>query len=118
LWALGCIIYECITGSTLFSSTINNFELEESICEAKFKFPSDFPPHAKDLIKNLLKKNPLKRLGAGPKGSENSMGKLRRHPFFKKLNFGKLHKKKHPVDICDIESTISQKKDIINDLRV
>ena len=37
------------------------------------------------------------RLGAGPKGSENSMEALKNHPYFKGINFKTLSKNSPPV---------------------
>ena len=88
LWALGCIIYQCLTGTPPFLGK-NKFEVESKIKDCEFKFPKDMEREAKDLIAKLLKPNPLERLGAGKEGSKNSMQQLKIHPFFKKECFKK-----------------------------
>lgn len=54
-------------------------------------------PEIKDILQKLLVKEPEKRLGAGPKGSENDYEALKSHAFFKGIDFTKLHEMKPPV---------------------
>lgn len=49
LWALGCIIYECLVGKSPFVCR-NAFEVEDRILNAEFDFPKKFNKNAKDLI--------------------------------------------------------------------
>ena len=44
-------------------------------------------PIAKDLFLKLLHKHPTKRLGAGKIGSENDCSALKRHEFFKTVDW-------------------------------
>lgn len=48
------------------------------------------PIEAVDLINKLLTLNPLERLGYGEPGSDNDYQALKRHPFFKGVNFAKI----------------------------
>lgn len=88
LWALGCIIYECLAGSSPFTGR-NKFEIEDHILCGEFDFPKGFDKEAKDLIRKLLKVNPNERLGAGAKGSSIDMKALKAHPFFEGKDFTK-----------------------------
>jgi serine/threonine protein kinase len=54
-------------------------------------------PDIKDVVQRLLVKVPENRLGAGPKGSDNDYEALKNHPFFKGVDFSKLHEIKPPV---------------------
>lgn len=92
LWALGCIIYQCITGRPPFTGK-NRFEIEDKINNCEYEFPRGFNKHAKDLVCKLLKPNPTERLGAGAKGSKNSLEALKNHPFFKGKSFRRCHKR-------------------------
>jgi serine/threonine protein kinase len=92
LWALGWIIYQCITGSVPFTGR-NKFEVEDKINNCEYSFPKGFNKHAKDLIQKLLRPNPSERLGAGGEDSENSIQSLKKHPFFKGKSFKKCQRR-------------------------
>lgn len=92
LWALGCIIYECLVGKPPFQGR-TKFEVEGKILRGEYKFPTKFNKHAKDLIKRLLKVVPSERLGAGTDDSHNSLQDLKDHPFFKGKNFQKRNRR-------------------------
>ena len=96
LWALGCIIYQCLTGVPPFRGSVEQV-IFDSILEKRYSMPADLPEDAIDLIQALLKLNPLDRLGSGPAGSDLSMEKLKAHPFFEGLEFDNLHKKSPPI---------------------
>ncbi len=49
----------------------------------------EFSEEAKDFIGKLLERDPAKRLGSGPKGTEN----IKKHPFFSDLDWDKLYKR-------------------------
>lgn len=53
-----------------------------------------------DLIKKLLVKDPLKRLGGGLKDSKYSISELKKHPFFEKLNFEDLKRRIPQIQKC------------------
>jgi 3-phosphoinositide dependent protein kinase-1 len=51
----------------------------------------------KDLCNRLLVVEPQKRLGSGPPDSPLSYDMLKKHPFFKGIDFTNLHKKNPPI---------------------
>ena len=107
LWALGCIIYQCLTGSPPFRGSVQQ-KIFDNILDIRYFIPEDMPQPAVDLIQSLLKLHPLERLGAGEPGSENDFSALKNHPFFKGIEFDNLHKKSPPLQ-KDRMSHISQK---------
>ena len=70
----------------LFTKLISREELFENIKNATLDMPSYVSPVAKDLITKLLNRNPKKRLGTFGGAEE-----LKRHPFFKPIDWVKLH---------------------------
>lgn len=64
-WALGCLIYELLVGTTPFQDQQQPKIFEKIIhCDKHLHFPEDFDVDARDLIKRLLTPNPALRLGA------------------------------------------------------
>ena len=57
------------------------------------------PPHAKDLIEQLLKIDPMQRLGAGAPGTSNDFKSLMAHPYFDGLDFSRIHQMKVPLTL-------------------
>ncbi|PRP79667.1 3-phosphoinositide-dependent protein kinase 1, partial [Planoprotostelium fungivorum] len=90
LWALGCIIFQLLTGKTPFRGETNYFTFE-LIKAGNLEFPEDFPKHARDLVSKLLVKDDSERLGA------NGYDKLKTHPFFVGINWETLHTQKPPT---------------------
>ncbi|XP_056161836.1 protein kinase PINOID-like [Syzygium oleosum] len=88
-WALGVFIYEMVYGRTPFAGASNKATLR-NIVEKPLAFPgpADAPPaaapelYARDLIAGLLCKDPARRLG-----SRRGSADVKKHPFFKGLNF-------------------------------
>lgn len=88
-WAFGIILYEFITKQNPFYES-DPMDSYTRIIKAQYKFPKNFPPFAKDLIKKLLVKDPKKRLGARKDG----VNKLKSHSFFSQTNWEELENKK------------------------
>ncbi|PKI59012.1 hypothetical protein CRG98_020580 [Punica granatum] len=85
-WAFGIFVYELIYGRTPFAGASNKATLR-NIVEKPLSFPGDAPAstsemHARELISGLLCKDPAKRLG-----SKRGSADVKKHPFFKGLNF-------------------------------
>lgn len=110
LWGLGCIIYQCIVGRPPFKGSSESIVFEE-ILECNLEIPSDLDPDIESLILGLLTINPLERLGAGPKGSDNDMEALKNHPFFNGYDFKNIHQSVPPISsvLETLEDTMSEK---------
>ncbi|XP_071093089.1 serine/threonine-protein kinase 36-like [Haliotis cracherodii] len=60
LWALGCIMYELFVGRPPFCS-MSPYVLHKMIVEEPVTWPNNFPSELKDLLQELLIKNPRER---------------------------------------------------------
>lgn len=87
LWALGCIIYQMISGLPPFRAR-NEYGIFQKILKLEYEFPEEFDPEAQDLVQKLLVLNCNERLGAGDKDGYPS---IREHPMFHGLDFAHLH---------------------------
>lgn len=92
-WTLGILIYEMLFGFTPFKGSNTN----ETFCnvlknEVTFPNNNDIGRSCKDLIKKLLIKNELKRLG-----SKTGAADIKRHPFFKRVQWSFLRNQEPPL---------------------
>lgn len=86
-WALGCLLYELLTGEPPFYSGSNRPQLYSRIMQCNIAFPSYLSAEAVDLIKGLLTIDPSERLGSRKKGH----AAVKEHPFFAKyIDWGEL----------------------------
>mmetsp|Transcript_13352 Transcript_13352/g.19971 ORF Transcript_13352/g.19971 Transcript_13352/m.19971 type:complete len:1184 (-) Transcript_13352:87-3638(-) len=88
LWSLGCLIFELLASYPPFYHTDTRATYSMILSKAPV-FPSctKFSAESKDLVKGLLQKRPIDRLG-----STGKLGILaiKKHPFFKNFDFKKL----------------------------
>ncbi|CAO3581529.1 unnamed protein product [Absidia cylindrospora] len=84
-WNLGILMYEMLTGYTPFRSANKNKTLD-SIQKKKLQVPYYLSSDAKDLLNQLLRKNPNVRLGNGKEGIQ----RIKSHGFFRKVDWAKL----------------------------
>uniref|UniRef100_A0A671U2T0 Ribosomal protein S6 kinase n=1 Tax=Sparus aurata TaxID=8175 RepID=A0A671U2T0_SPAAU len=92
-WSLGILMFELLTGAspfTLEGERNSQSEVSKRILRCDPPFPSMIGPTAQDLLRKLLVKDPHRRLGSGPRGSED----IKAHSFFKGLNWADLAQKK------------------------
>jgi len=92
LWSLGCTIYQMICSRPPFRGVTEYLtmkKVQEGL--AAMVYPDPFPELARDLIERLLQQNPKDRLGA------TNYTDLKQHPFFKGINWDKLHTQKVPA---------------------
>lgn len=96
VWALGCIMYQMLTGEVPFKAA-HDFQTFQLILERKMVFPADMEPEAKNLIDRLLDLNYLSRFGSGPLDSANDLRAVLSHPFFSDVDVSKLQTSKVPI---------------------
>ncbi|RMX67865.1 hypothetical protein DD238_000353 [Peronospora effusa] len=87
-WSLGALAHEMLTGNPPFRSK-NTAALHKKILSAKLQLPRWLSGEAHSLIKSLLERNVSKRLGGGKSSMFVFKGvqALKRHPFFKTINW-------------------------------
>lgn len=82
-WSLGALGFDLLTGSPPFKGQ-NHMKIQERILKQKLHMPHYLSPDAKDLITRLLRKEPLKRLGANMPKDINT---IKKHRFFRKIDW-------------------------------
>ncbi|VDO64644.1 unnamed protein product [Heligmosomoides polygyrus] len=90
-WALGVILYEFLVGCVPFFGDSPE-DLFSKVISEEVEYPDGdeaLPPDAEDLIRRLLEKNPVERLGAIVGATQ-----LMVHPFFASLDFNTLLRQK------------------------
>lgn len=93
-WTLGILIYEMLYGKTPFKGGNTN-ETFSNILKNEPSFSNsniDISRQCKDLVKKLLCKNEAKRLG-----SKMGAADIKRHPFFKKVQWSFLRNQEPPL---------------------
>ncbi|KAL8718030.1 MAG: hypothetical protein Q9225_004800 [Loekoesia sp. 1 TL-2023] len=114
-WTLGVLLYEMLTGLPPYYDENTN-EMYRKILSEPLHFPGPeiVPPIAKDLLAQLLDRNPERRLGAkGP-------SEIKAHPFFNSIDWRKLLQRKYDptfkpnvvdaLDTANFDSEFTQEK--------
>lgn len=92
LWALGCTLYQMLSGSSPFKDA-SEWLIFQRIMARDLKFPEYFSDAARNIIDKLLEMDSTKRLGAGPGG----YAALKKHPFFKGIDWKNLRQSPAPT---------------------
>mmetsp|Transcript_38738 Transcript_38738/g.28627 ORF Transcript_38738/g.28627 Transcript_38738/m.28627 type:complete len:126 (+) Transcript_38738:1651-2028(+) len=73
-------------------------QLFSNILSGPLKLPKFLSDDSRSILLQLLNRNPLKRLGSGPRGADE----IKEHPFFGELNWDDVVEKKLavPVPTC------------------
>uniref|UniRef100_A0A7N6A4J8 Ribosomal protein S6 kinase n=1 Tax=Anabas testudineus TaxID=64144 RepID=A0A7N6A4J8_ANATE len=91
-WSYGVLMFEMLTGTLPFQGK-DRKDTMTMILKAKLGMPQFLSSEAQSLLRNLFKRNPANRLGAGPDGVEE----IKRHPFFSTIDWNKLYRREiHP----------------------
>ncbi|KAF3331958.1 3-phosphoinositide-dependent protein kinase 2-like protein [Carex littledalei] len=83
LWALGCTLYQMLSGSSPFKDA-SEWLIFQRIMARDLHFPDYFSDKARDLIDQLLDVDPTKRPGW------SSYASLKGHPFFRGIDWKNL----------------------------
>ena len=96
-WSVGVLTYELLTGASPFTKEGED-NGQQNISKRILKDPPPFPTRlgsvVKDLISKLLIKDPAKRLGGG---GQTDAREIKRHPFFRGIDWDRLAKKLIPA---------------------
>lgn len=91
LWALGCTLYQMLSGTSPFKDA-SEWLIFQRIIARDIRFPIYFSEEARDLIDRLLDTDPSRRPGAGSSG----YSALKNHPFFKGIDWNNLRSQTPP----------------------
>jgi p70 ribosomal S6 kinase len=116
-WSFGALMFDMLTGSPPFTAE-NRKKTIDKIVSAKLLIPPYLTNEARDLIKKLLKKKPIQRLGSGP----DDAAPLRTHAFFRQYNWDQVYKRlyeppykpllKSEDDVCQFDSKFTKQAPI------
>lgn len=101
-WGVGVVMYEMMCGRLPFYHKQHE-QLFEAILTEDVKFPSRMSEVGRTVLTGLLIKDPIRRLGGGPKDVQD----VKAHPFFASLNWQDLYDKKIPPPFKPIVSSES-----------
>ncbi|GJJ13083.1 hypothetical protein Clacol_007333 [Clathrus columnatus] len=86
-WTLGVLLYEMMTGlPPFYDENVNT--MYQRILSDPLQFSTEIPEDAKSVMTGLLNRDPSRRLGV------NGAEEIKRHPFFKSIDWNKLLAKK------------------------
>lgn len=110
-WALGILLYEMLYGYTPFRGKTRQ-KTFANILHKDLKFPSSTPAslHAKQLMYRLLHRDPKNRLG-----SREGANEVKKHPFFKGVNWALVRCMNPPKLDAPIFTTDAEKEDKVVD---
>jgi len=87
IWALGCIIYQLLSGRMPFHS-FNEYQTFQLVLKCDYSFPDGFDEVAKDLVENILVVNPTDRMKAV---------EIKEHEFYSNTDWDTLIQQTPPV---------------------
>ncbi|CAD8161483.1 unnamed protein product [Paramecium pentaurelia] len=108
-WSLGILLYEMLVGYTPFRDQSNNLRvIENKIIQSEILFPDFVSNEAKDIISQLLNKDPNNRLGS------RSVDQIKKHIFFSQINWDDIYYLRTKSPILDGLTKILQQKQTEN----
>lgn len=81
-WSLGALMFDMLTGMPPFTGADRRKTIEK-ILRGRLTLPQYLTSEARDLIRKLLKRQIIQRLGSGPEDAEQIM----KHNFFSHINW-------------------------------
>ncbi|KAK3091128.1 hypothetical protein FSP39_017304 [Pinctada imbricata] len=108
LWALGCIVYQLLSGLPPFRGG-HEYQIFQKITKLEYEFPDGFNSTARDLVEKLLVINPEGRLGCEEMGGYEP---LKSHPFFVEIDWEHIHEQKPPELMPFLPATSSNPENI------
>lgn len=113
LWALGCIVYQLMSGLPPFRGG-HEYQIFQKITKLEYEFPDGFSVVAQDLVEKLLVLDPEQRLGCEEMGG---FEKLKSHPFYEGIDFEHIHEQKPPPLIPFLPATSTNPENIWSNYR-
>ena len=97
IWALGCIVYQMMTGSFPFKAS-TDYLIFQKITKLDYSFPDDFDPVVRDFVESILKIVPETRLGSDS-FSQGIYHDIRDHAMFRdyRQRWDSLHEEVPPL---------------------
>ncbi|KAK2838094.1 hypothetical protein Q5P01_015306 [Channa striata] len=118
-WGMGVLIYEMLIGESPFPGE-DEEEVFDSIVNDDVQYPPSLPPDVVSITQKLLKKNPLKRLGAG----ERDANEVKGEKFFETIDWEALLAKnvrppflpsiKESTDVSNFDSEFTRLQPILS----
>lgn len=96
-YLVGVLFYELLVGIPPFFSK-NRDEMFHNIKSGPLLVPKNLTSEAKDLMKRLLCRNPMNRLGASSGAIE-----VKTHPFFKQIQWEEVYKRKLKPPVVELK---------------
>ncbi|KAI9295447.1 Pkinase-domain-containing protein [Neoconidiobolus thromboides FSU 785] len=81
-WSLGVLMYQMTLGQSPFTGA-DDMEIFDSIIEDEVLYPLSLPRTTVSILERLLTKDPKKRIGCGPSGSDE----IKQHPYFRDIDW-------------------------------
>ena len=112
LWALGCIIFQMLTGKFPFQAP-NEYLTFQQIINCRYEFPEEgIDPEAKDLIQKLLKLDPKDRIGSEQSGGYDV---LKSHPFFDGVDWDNITTTTAPEEMLALDDSSDEEDKMAKD---
>ncbi|KAL7060213.1 hypothetical protein AAHC03_09456 [Spirometra sp. Aus1] len=121
-WGLGVLIFEMLVGECPFPGNSEE-EIFESITSREVRYPTSLSMEATLIMRRLLRRNPVQRLGASAKDA----AEVKMQMFFKSINFEKLLQRRleppfvpkiaAPEDVSNFDEEFTREKACLSPAR-
>eukprot|EP00123_Amoebidium_parasiticum_P017225 comp23759_c0_seq1/m.41127 comp23759_c0_seq1/g.41127 ORF comp23759_c0_seq1/g.41127 comp23759_c0_seq1/m.41127 type:complete len:778 (-) comp23759_c0_seq1:89-2422(-) len=105
-WSFGVLVFEMLVGQAPFYGQHED-EIFEAILNKKIVCPRFLSSSAASIIRQLLVRDPERRLGSGERGAQE----IKEHPFFDCIDWDKLYRKEIPPPFVP---ALSDPRDVSN----